>query len=217
MALVSMTVPILLVILVHVHMVSTVHNVNMIIDLVNLAPVGITVDYTERKIKMMHLIVGTCNETSNTTFLCQCAAGWTDSHCETKINYCENVTCLNNGVCKPLLLNYTCLCLGTSYSGRHCEITANGMIIRKTVCRSISYVAIIVMLSFVIFIVTMDVSKYCFHIDPVGTPDQKPPKPKRKKDKRKNKPVIAISYIYVNTPSQESPTETNTTLEETAV
>ena len=64
-------------------------------------------------------------------------------HCETKINYCEGVRCLNNGVCRPLSLDFTCECLGESYSGRYCEITATKTTVLKIVAKSFGYIAIL--------------------------------------------------------------------------
>jgi hypothetical protein len=37
--------------------------------------------------EIIYFILGTCYETSNTTFSCTCAAGWQNSHCELIINY----------------------------------------------------------------------------------------------------------------------------------
>ncbi len=86
---------------------------------------------------------------------------------EIKFDFCFNATCQNNGVCRPLLLNYRCECLGDSYSDRHCEITATKIIIYKIVSKSFAYVAIIAIVSVAMFIVIMDILKYCFGIDPV--------------------------------------------------
>jgi hypothetical protein len=79
------------------------------------------------------------------------------------INYC--VKCLNNGVCRPLLLNYTCECLGDSYYGPHCELTETKIIIYKIVSKSFAYVAIVAMTIVAMFVVIMDVLRYCFGID----------------------------------------------------
>jgi hypothetical protein len=140
--------------------------------------------------------IGTCNETLNATFLCLCASGWEGIYCERKINFCLNITCQNNGVCRPLLLNYTCECLGESYSGRHCEITATKIIIYKTVSKSFSYIAIIAMVSVVMFFVIMDILKYCFGIDPTREESERI---RRKKFGKKRKPVIKRS-VNMNAP-----------------
>jgi len=40
------------------------------------------------------------------------------------IDYCENVTCENNGVCQRLFMNFTCACVHDGFSGRYCEIVS---------------------------------------------------------------------------------------------
>jgi hypothetical protein len=114
------------------------------------------------------------------------------------ISYCDNVTCLNKGVCQPSFLNFTCQCVDVSYSGRYCEITASKLIIRQTVSKSFAYIAIIAMLCVLIFIVVLDVLKYCFGID---LAKNKLKQKKHKKQSKKKKPGIAVRYIYVNAPS----------------
>jgi Notch-like protein len=138
-------------------------------------------------VKNDRIFLGTFNETSNTTFICSCAPGWEGDHCERKINYCLNVTCMNNGVCEPLLLNYTCECLSNSYSGRHCEITAKKIIIYKIVSKSFAYIAIIAMVSVAMFVVIMDILKYCFGIDSVS--EERERFQREKRTKRRKRPV----------------------------
>ena len=146
--------------------------------------------------------------------MCQCTSGWQDSRCQTTINYCENARCLNKGVCQPLLLNYTCLCLGDSYSGRHCEITKNQILVLQRVSKSFAYIAIIAIIGVGIFVVTMDVLQYGFGVDPVG-PLRKKPQPK--KPKKRNKPVTIIRYIYVHGPIEQSSQTINSAVQETTV
>ncbi|UJR20416.1 hypothetical protein I4U23_023547 [Adineta vaga] len=112
---------------------------------------------------------GVCYVLSNTTFNCSCQSGWTGIHCERKINFCENITCLNQGVCQSLLNNYTCQCLAGSYFGHYCEITTKKIMILKIVSKSFAWIAIIAMIAVIIFVIIMDVLKYCFHIDPVNS------------------------------------------------
>lgn len=109
------------------------------------------------------LFEGECNRRST----CSCATGWIGSRCETMVNYCSNVTCQNREICRPLLLGYRCECLSDSYSGRHCEITATKIILYKMVSKSVAYIAIIFIICTAIFVVVMDILKYCFGIDPV--------------------------------------------------
>lgn len=162
--------------------------------------------------------VGICVETSNTTFICQCASGWEGVQCERMINYCENVSCLNDGVCQSSLLSSICLCV-SDYSGEYCEITSNEISVHKTVARSFAYVVIIAMICVAIFITTLDVLKYCFGIDVVKSKckksESKTTKSKRKK--KRKRPVSIIRYIYVNQLTQQSSERTILTTEETKV
>jgi hypothetical protein len=187
-----------LVISVPVQLVTMEVNVNMIIGLANRIPVGTMVCSHSSLLKSIDksLIEGTCKEQSNTTFVCLCEEGWHGVHCEMKVNYCENVTCENNGVCRPLFRNYSCECLGDSYSGRHCEITSQKTFVRKIVSKSLSYIAILSLASVVGFIVIMDILKYGFGIDPVHEERERL---RRKKQVKKHKPVIQ-RFVYVNEP-----------------
>jgi hypothetical protein len=149
--------------------------------------------------KIVYCCLGTCNETSNTTFICLCKTGWHGIHCETKINYCENITCFNKGVCQPSFLTFTCRCVDDNYSGQYCEVTSNQMVIHQRISKSFAYIAIIAIISMIMFIVTLDGLKYLFGIDVVG----KRLKPKAKKQRRKKRraaPVV-IRFVYVNAPS----------------
>lgn len=112
------------------------------------------------------------------------------------VNYCENVTCLNRGVCRPLFQNYSCECLGTSYSGRHCEFMANRIWVIQTVSKSFGYASILFLVSVVMFIVAMDILKYCFGIDLTKEELEKIRKTKAI-NKIKHKPVI-VRHTYVN-------------------
>jgi hypothetical protein len=141
--------------------------------------------------------VGICNETSNTTFNCVCVFGWEGIYCERKVNFCENITCQNKGVCRPLFLNYSCECLGDSYSGRHCEITAGKHVIRQIVSKAFGYIAILALICVVMFIVIMDILKYCFGIDPVS--EQRERIRRNKQAKKRKRPVIQ-RFVYVNAP-----------------
>lgn len=84
-----------------------------------------------------------------------------------KVNYCSNVKCLNRGVCRALFRNFTCECLGDNYSGLYCEITATRIIVFQILSKSFASVAILIIVSFIIFIIMMDILKYFFGIDVV--------------------------------------------------
>jgi len=119
---------------------------------------------------------------------------------------------MNNGVCRPLFRNYTCECLGESYSGRHCEIITTKIVTYQMVSKSFAYVAIIAMVSVAIFIVVMDILKYCFGIDPTR---EELERIRRKKRVKSRKLPVIQRFKYVNTspPSKESVS----TLKETSI
>jgi hypothetical protein len=74
------------------------------------------------------------------------------------------VTCLNKGICRPLLLGYDCECLSGT-SGHHCEQVATSIIIRQAVAKSFAYIAIIAMSTVAGFVIVFDTIKYVFGID----------------------------------------------------
>jgi hypothetical protein len=117
------------------------------------------------------------------------------------MNYCYNVSCLNNGICRPLFLDYKCECSPGIYSGRHCEHTETYIIVRQYVSKSFGSVAITVICSVVIFVVTLDVLKYAFHID-VAHHERERTRQKRIQRKRKaalsKQTRIAYHFMYVN-------------------
>ena len=113
-------------------------------------------------------------------------------------NLCAPDTCLNNGVCRPLLLNYKCECLGDSFSGRRCEIVATKILIYRFMSKSFAYIAIIAMTTVAMFVVIMDILKYCFGIDPVH--EERERLRRQKQVQRRKRPVIH-RFVYVTTPT----------------
>ena len=144
---------------------------------------------------------GTCNETSNATFECHCQTGWTGLHCELMVNYCENIICENNGICRSLFMNYTCECLGESYSGRHCEITSTKTVLFQTVSKSFAYVAIIFLVAIVAFIIIMDILKYGFGIDPVKHERERLRREKANKRARRRPVIQRFTYVHERHPT----------------
>lgn len=144
--------------------------------------------------------LGTCNETSNTTFDCLCVSGWRGRYCEIMDNYCERNKCENNAVCRPLVGTYKCECLGDHFSGQFCEITATKIKVYRIVSKSFGYVAILALIIVAMFIVIMDILKYGFGIDPVHEERERLREAKRAKNR---KPVIE-RVVYVNAPPASS-------------
>jgi hypothetical protein len=127
------------------------------------------------------------------------------------INYCQTGTCLNRGVCQPLLLNYTCECLGDSYSGRYCQNTSSRTVLFEIVAKSFAYIAILAMISVAMFVFIMDILKYYFGIDPVASMCQE------LESKKGKKPATIKRFRYVNALPEKSFRTTNATVEETSV
>lgn len=148
------------------------------------------------------LFSGTCNETSAKEFYCNCTLGWEGHHCERKTNYCHNNLCRNRGVCEPLFRNYTCRCLGDGFSGVHCEVIATKIVVYGIAAKSFAYLSILVITAFAMFIVTMDILKYCLGIDP---PCEERKRIQGKKRVKKHQPVIQ-RFIYVHKPAIVSTT-----------
>ena len=88
------------------------------------------------------------------------------------------------------MLGYKCECLGDSYFGQHCEATSSRTVLLQTISRSSAYIAIIAIATVAVFIVTMDVLRYGFRIDPVHEGEVK----------KKFEAPICLRLVYVNPP-----------------
>jgi hypothetical protein len=130
------------------------------------------------------------------------------------VNYCDGIKCENNGVCRPVFLNYTCECLGASYSGRHCEYVSTSRVIRRAVSKSFGYVVIIFLLFVATFFVIMDILKYCFGIDPAKHELEKIRRANAMKRIKRQRQLVAQRFIYVPAPTERAPrTETLNNME----
>lgn len=128
------------------------------------------------------------------------------------INYCDNVTCQNRGICRPSLFNFSCECL-YGYSGQYCETETTTLAVYQIVSTSFAYVAIIAMGAVVTFVVVMDILKYCFGIDPV---EEEREKMRQERRAKKRKPVIQ-RFVYVNAPAASSSEQPSSATRETSV
>jgi hypothetical protein len=109
-------------------------------------------------------------------------------------------------------MDYKCECLSRRYSDRHCEITAKRIIIYKIVGKSFAYIAVIAMSCVAMFVIIMDILKYCFGIDQAREDLERI---RRVKQAKKRKPVIQ-RFVYVNAPPPTSQ-EAISTIENTVV
>ena len=146
--------------------------------------------------------VGMCMNTSNTDFNCTCPDGWSGVHCETRVNYCHDVICQNSGVCLSSFKNYTCRCLGSSYSGRHCETKQNTLVNLQIAAKSFASVAIACLITLLVVFITLDVLKYAFRIGPTpedlrGAPRRRALRKRAGKRTGQNVP-LAVRFIYVH-------------------
>ena len=144
------------------------------------------------------MCLGVCRTNGNQSFLCLCIDGWEGDHCQNQRNLCRDVRCLNGGVCRSSFLNYTCECLGQSFSGQYCEITSSETILLQRFSKFSVSIAIIAMITAAVLVVTMDVLKYAFGIDPAKGDLEKL---QEKKKVQTKKPIMVIRYLYVHSSS----------------
>ena len=151
-----------------------------------------------------------CIEKNLTTFECQCLPGYEGDNCEINTDYCQDVTCQNNGQCRSLLLNFTCECLTTDFTGLYCEIKSSSLTIHQIINNSLASVAILAIVFVLSVVILMDFLKYFFHIDP-SREDRVYVQRKREKRRQKRlKPKrtsLALHFIYVNPPENSSSTQ----------
>lgn len=97
-----------------------------------------------------------------------------------------------------MLGGYQCDCLGDSYSGRNCEIKSQKTVANELASKSLGYIAIIALVIVATFIVTMDMLKYVFGIDPAREERERL---RQQKQPRKHRPPLIQRFIYVNHPT----------------
>jgi len=91
---------------------------------------------------------------------------------------------------------WKCFCLDSSlYYGNYCEYQTSGLTVKKVMAKSFSSVAIAVITLTVSFVVSMDVLKYVFHIDPVKAVRKKVKKSKNEAKSKPSKTVVRFQYI----------------------
>ena len=77
-------------------------------------------------------------------------------------------------------------------------MTDSARILRERLCKSFAYIAIIAMVTLALLIVTLDVLKYGFGIDPVKEEFERMLKKKMKMKLKQRTAVEAIRYLYVH-------------------
>jgi hypothetical protein len=72
--------------------------------------------------------------------------------------------------------------------------------IKQAVSRSFAFVAIAALICVLMFIVTMDILKYCFGVDPVDSPSERDMR-RNLGQKETKQPRHIVPLVYVNPPS----------------
>lgn len=137
--------------------------------------------------------------TLNSTFNCICHEGWYGARCKEKVNHCHNITCNQHGVCRSLLKNFNCECFSGSYYGPQCESMWPQAQVHQIASKSFAYIAIVAMTTVVLLIVTIDILKYCFGIDPAF---EELDRARRQNQVKRQKHIVARRFIYVSAPSE---------------
>ena len=92
-----------------------------------------------------------------------------------------------------------------------CEVTDKRLVTFQMVSRSFAYVAIIAIVGVAIFVVVLDILKYCFGIDPVDR------KLRTTKSKKKKKPIQIIRFRYIHAEVPEPSRNRNEIVKDTVV
>lgn len=113
---------------------------------------------------------------------------------------CTNITCENKGVCFSSHLSWSCECLDSTY-GTYCENKDTSLVIKQALSKSFASIAITAIIAVFIFVITMDILKYGFKIDPVDRErrlmelEQRKRQYNKKREKKKTKITLRSFYI----------------------
>ncbi len=109
---------------------------------------------------------GTCSNINNdTSFECTCQESnlFFGIYCENKLDLCQNNTNVcaspNQGYCIMNGSQPMCKCM-MGYSGIRCEIISTSLVVRKYIIDSSTIITIIVLASYIVFVVFLDCTKY---------------------------------------------------------
>ena len=98
---------------------------------------------------------------NSSSFYCLCDIYYSGTHCESKIDVCQNETCSNNGNCIDLDHLPKCKCV-SMFLGEKCEIESSELKTVKKIISFTSILAIIILALFFVVFILMDISKYYF-------------------------------------------------------
>jgi hypothetical protein len=119
---------------------------------------------------------------------------------------CANIICENHGVCLSSYLSWSCECLDSSfYYGQYCEHKSSSLLAREILSRSFASIAIVAITGVFVFVITMDILKYVFKIDPIDSErrrlalehGKKSKKSKTKRPKHKHRP-FSMQFFHIS-------------------
>ena len=193
--------------IVHVHLTSMEIGVKSIIVLVKQILVSMEVFHSPSQTLLDGDSLGICQGRSRQEQSCSCLPDYEGRWCERKVHHCWNRTCQNKGQCRPLVGLSFCECLQGSYSGDECQITARRIVILQYLSKSFAFVGILSISCVLIFVIVMDLLKYCCGIDPVGEERERIREEKRAKRRRPK--IERFIYVHqsdpITTTSREHP------------
>lgn len=115
----------------------------------------------------------TCNHYGPSKYYnCTCPLGFEGFHCEQDIVDCPLNICENGGQCEDLINSYRCNCL-SYFSGNHCEIKNQELVIAENVSRSFSIFAICFIIMTYAFFISLDALRFVFKIEPEGLSEER--------------------------------------------
>ena len=102
----------------------------------------------------------TCKNTNltSTGYLCECNEFYTGANCETQIDLCQNRTCSSNWKCSIVDNKPKCKCF-QYYLDENCENEEETLVTLKSVIRTTSIIAIILIITFFLSMVVLDILK----------------------------------------------------------
>lgn len=57
-------------------------------------------------------------------YTCDCMPGYEGTLCQTEIDECSSIPCLNGGLCTDLIAGYNCSCMA-GFQGVNCEVNVD--------------------------------------------------------------------------------------------
>ncbi|CAF1035290.1 unnamed protein product [Brachionus calyciflorus] len=103
---------------------------------------------------------GLCLIMNKSSFKCECLSNYyTGDFCEKEIDLCQNETCSSQGRCSVQNKKPKCYCFNL-FSGEKCQIESNDGKVIKQIIKTATIITIIILVSFFLILILIDVSNY---------------------------------------------------------